>query len=112
MVVSKQGKLLVFDSQGRHVEVPNIEPAQPDLTAHHQNFLDAIRTDAPLAAEPCRGHVTASLCHLGKVATRVQRCWSSNPRPSGSWHSRLPNISWGVRIAYHWAVPHSAIVAS
>ena len=41
------------------------------LPHHHQNFLDCIRSGARPNADIEIGHLTASLCHLGNIATRV-----------------------------------------
>jgi predicted dehydrogenase len=44
-----------------------------DLPAHHQNFLDSIRTGVRPRADIEEGHLSASLAHLGNIACRVNR---------------------------------------
>lgn len=46
-----------------------------DLTAHVENFIDAIRSSekVSLAAPIREGSISSSLCHLGNIATRVGR---------------------------------------
>jgi predicted dehydrogenase len=52
----------------------------PDLPAHHQNFLDAIRKGTPLACDAETGHLSASLAHLGNIACRVGRVLHFDPQ--------------------------------
>jgi hypothetical protein len=49
---------------------------------HIENFLDAIRSDTPLAlnAEIQIGHTSTMLCHLGNIAQRTGRTLSINPK--------------------------------
>jgi predicted dehydrogenase len=52
----------------------------PDLTAHHRNFFDCIRSGNPPHAEVAIGHLSASLTHLGNIATRMQRVLKFDPQ--------------------------------
>jgi predicted dehydrogenase len=44
-----------------------------DLSAHHSNFLEAIRTGKPLNAPALAGHLAAGVCHLANISTRLGR---------------------------------------
>lgn len=44
-----------------------------DLPAHHRNFFDCIRSGNAPRADISIGHLSASLTHLGNIATRVRR---------------------------------------
>jgi predicted dehydrogenase len=44
-----------------------------NLPAHHQNFLDAVRSGGRLHCDVEEGHLSASLAHLGNLACRVGR---------------------------------------
>ena len=46
-----------------------------DLVAHMRNFIDSVKEDNPskLNAPVQEGHVSAEICHLGNIATRVGR---------------------------------------
>lgn len=46
-----------------------------DITVHMRNFLDCVKADNPagLAAPIDEGAVSTALCHLGNIATRVNR---------------------------------------
>jgi predicted dehydrogenase len=46
---------------------------ETDLPAHHQNFLDAVRSGGRLNCDVLDGHLSASLAHLGNIACRVGR---------------------------------------
>jgi predicted dehydrogenase len=45
----------------------------PDLPAHHRNFFACIRSGETPHADVGIGHLSASLCHLGNIATRLRR---------------------------------------
>jgi hypothetical protein len=46
---------------------------------HYQNLIDTIRGDAQLAAGIEVGHLSASLCHLANISTRVGRSLRFDP---------------------------------
>lgn len=52
---------------------------KPDLPAHHRNFFDCIKSGARPNADVEIGHLSASLCHLGNIATRVRRLLTFDP---------------------------------
>jgi hypothetical protein len=75
------------------------------LPDHHQNFLDCIRSGQRPHADIEIGHLTASLCHLGNIATRVGRVVQFDPateQVTGDAEAAAM-----VRRTYrdHWAVP-------
>ncbi|MEZ6063798.1 MAG: Gfo/Idh/MocA family oxidoreductase [Planctomycetaceae bacterium] len=80
-----------------------------DLVAHHNNFLDAIRGDAPLHADIQAGHLAATVVHLANIAARTGRVLqfdSTNEQISGD-----DEASALVRRTYrddHWATPRGA----
>jgi predicted dehydrogenase len=51
-----------------------------DLLAHHRNFFDCIRKNRTPNADIAVGHLSASLCHLGNIATRTRKVLSFNPK--------------------------------
>jgi predicted dehydrogenase len=79
---------------------------RPDGPAHHRNFLECIKNGKRPAADVEIGHLSASLCHLGNIATRVGRVLHFDPdkesiRNDEEAHGML-------RRTYregHWAVP-------
>lgn len=76
------------------------------LPSHHQNFLDCIRNGQPPTADVEIGHLTASLCHLGNIATRVGRVLHFDPAQEEITGDS--DAAQYVRRQYrsgHWAVP-------
>ncbi|MCU0874883.1 MAG: Gfo/Idh/MocA family oxidoreductase [Pirellulaceae bacterium] len=76
------------------------------LPAHHQNFLDCIRSGAKPNADIEIGHLTASLCHLANIATRVGRVVRFDPQTEQIADD--PEAAKLLRREYrpgHWAVP-------
>lgn len=72
MLLTKRGKLEVYDDKNRPVE-PRLRKEPPELLDHQADFLDAIRNDRRPNADIATGHISASLCHLGNIATRLGR---------------------------------------
>jgi len=72
MLLTKRGKLEINDEHKRRVE-PKLKGDPPDLHDHHVDFLDAIRIGRRPNADIETGHLSATLCHLGNIATRVDR---------------------------------------
>jgi predicted dehydrogenase len=78
----------------------------PDGGAHHQNFLECIKSGARPTADIEEGHLSASLCHLGNIATRLGRSLAFDP---ASEHIRDDKEADQLtRRTYrdgHWAIP-------
>lgn len=76
------------------------------LPAHHQNFLDCIRSGKRPNADIAEGHLSATLAHLGNIACRVSRTLNFDPSTE-----RITNDTEAdalLKRAYrpgHWAVP-------
>ncbi len=76
------------------------------LPHHHQNFIDCIRGGEAPNADIEIGHLTASLCHLGNIATRVGRVVRFDPKTEEIPGD--PEAAGLLRREYrpdHWAVP-------
>ncbi|HEY1190772.1 MAG TPA: Gfo/Idh/MocA family oxidoreductase [Gemmata sp.] len=77
-----------------------------DLPAHHQNFIDACLRGEPLAAPAAVGHVSAGICHLANISTRLRKAIEFDPVKEAVTNS--PDANALVRRKYrpnHWAVP-------
>ncbi|MFM8273777.1 MAG: Gfo/Idh/MocA family protein [Gemmata sp.] len=77
-----------------------------DLPAHHQNFIDACLKGEKLAAPAEVGHLSAGICHLANVSTRLRRTVEFDPVKEQVTNS--PDANALLRRAYrtnHWAVP-------
>jgi predicted dehydrogenase len=81
-----------------------------DLPAHHNNFFNCVRGDEKkLNADALAGHLSASLCHLANIATRVGRVLHFDPKAEQITNDSEANAL--VRRKYregHWAVPKNA----
>ena len=80
----------IFDSRKRKVkeviEKPESEGTNTQSAngtrldrMHVQNFVDAIRTGAPLSSPISEGHKSVAMLHLGNIAQRVGRTLDCNP---------------------------------
>jgi predicted dehydrogenase len=77
-----------------------------DLPAHHQNFVDCIRTGKRPNADVEEGHLSASLAHLANVSCRVGRSLKLDPAKEMITGDEEANAL--LRRRYregHWAVP-------
>lgn len=106
-----KGMLVLGKANGWQLFGPRNEPrdkmtGQPDGPAHHRNFLECIRTGARPNADIEIGHLSASLCHLGNIATRVGRLLKFDPNSEQIVDDA--DAAQLVRRQYrdgHWAVP-------
>ena len=68
--VTKRGKLEVWGERNQRRDAPN---DLPEVLDHHADFVEAIRGSRRSVADIEIGHFSASLCHLGNIATRLGR---------------------------------------
>src|SRR4030095_15701812 len=76
--------LLLSKHAGWQLFGPRNEPREKvtgrlESGVHHRNFLDCIRGGQRLNADIEIGHLSASLSHLGNIATRVGRTLKFEP---------------------------------
>ena len=79
-----KGMMILGKKSGWKVVLERNEPGPSmegtfALPGHHQNFFDCIRSGQRPNADIEIGHLTASLCHLGNIATRVGRALQFDP---------------------------------
>jgi predicted dehydrogenase len=80
-----------------------------NLPAHHTNFFESIRSGATPNADIEVGHLSATICHLGNIATRLGRTLHFDPKSEQITNDKEANVL--VRRTYrkdHWAVPRGA----
>ena len=70
MYLSRRGKIQLLGQQNRRIDI-EMETQPQDTDRHVADFFDAIRTERRPNADIELGHMTASLCHLGNIATRL-----------------------------------------
>ncbi|MCI0704870.1 MAG: Gfo/Idh/MocA family oxidoreductase [Planctomycetia bacterium] len=76
------------------------------LPVHHQNFIDAILKGEKLAAPAEVGHISAGICHLANICTRLRKTVEFDPVKEAITNS--PDAHAMLRRKYranHWAVP-------
>jgi predicted dehydrogenase len=79
MLLTKRGKLEVFDERGQRINVKIPDDKSVAIRPHQQNFVDAIREAKELRANALTAHLSATLPHLGNVACRVGRSFVFDP---------------------------------
>ena len=72
MYLSRRGKIRVLGERNKPLEM-KMETQPQDTDRHVADCFDAIRNNRRPNADIELGHMTASLCHLGNVATRLRR---------------------------------------
>jgi hypothetical protein len=103
MILGKHSGWVLYGP--RNAERERVE-GKLDSTPHHRNFLDCIKSGQQPNADILIGHLTAAVCHLGNIATRVGRTLTFDTQ---SEQIAADNEANGLlRRAYrqgHWAVP-------
>ncbi len=109
MVLTKRGKVEVYGDGVKRIDAA-LKGARREVQAHHLDFLDAIRDDRRPNADIEIGHLSASLCHLGNIATRVGRTLQFDPQTEQIKGDDEANALLGrkYRDGGHWAMPSDA----
>lgn len=106
-----KGMLILGKHHGWQLFGPRNEPREKmeskiDSLFHHRNFLDSIRSEKRPNADVEIGHLSATLCHLGNMATRLGRTLNFDPKTEQILGDEEAAAM--VRRTYrdgHWAVP-------
>ncbi len=103
LILGKQSGWQLF---GPRNELRQKSEARLNSTPHHRNFLECIRNGKHPNADAQIGHLSAALCHLANIATRVGRTLQFDPQTEQILDD--PEANQLVRRSYrqgHWAVP-------
>lgn len=109
-----KGMMILHKSRGYHVyglrnKLLKEGQGSPDLAAHHQNFLDSIRTGGTPTADIAEGHLSASLCHLANIACRLKQTLLFDPQQERfTQNSEADELLQRTYRAGHWATPTHA----
>ena len=79
-----------------------------DLVAHHQNFIDCVRSGNRPNADVEEGHLSASLAHLANIACRKNRVLTFDAAKeefTGEAVYEAPLLTRKYRVG-HWSVPN------
>lgn len=104
LILGKSGGYKLYGPRNKLVE--EVNTGSPDLVAHHNNFLECIRTGARPAADIEVNFLSTSLCHLANIATRTGRIIHFDPAKEqivGDTEA-VPMLRRAYREG-HWAVP-------
>jgi predicted dehydrogenase len=107
LFLSRRGKIELLGERNQRAEVA-VQPGSQNDVLHVANFCDAIRGRGPLNADALVGHLSASLCHLGNIATRLGRSLDFDPVREQVLND--PEANALVRREYrdHWGSPRDA----
>ena len=97
---------MVYGERNKKLDAKPKKPYPLKETNHQRDFIAAIREGRKPQADIEVGHLSASLCHLGNIATRVGRSLKFDPatekivgdEEAGKLLSRTYRKG-------HWAVP-------
>jgi predicted dehydrogenase len=105
MILSKRGKLLVFDEDNKLQQ--SIRPEPEEQLAHLDNFLSAIRDGVRPSADILEGHRSAALAHLANIAIRAGRSLTFDPAAERILDDEDAQslLSRKYRREGHWAIP-------
>ena len=112
MMITKRGKLEVVGERNQRIDANKAKEPRPSLLSHHVDshhvdFLDAIRKKRTPNADIAVGHLSASLCHLGNIATRLGRTVMFDPQRERVIGDEEADalLSRNYRDGGHWGVP-------
>lgn len=105
MILGKIGGWKMYAPRGKLIEEM---AGTPDLPAHHQNFLDCIKTGAKPNADIETNHLTSSLCHLANIACRLGRTLNLDPEKEQIAGDAEANGMLKRKYRDHWATPKGA----
>lgn len=108
MMLSKRGKLEVFDDSNRRIESPKLAtPAPLKVANHYEDFVDAIRTNRKPNADIEVGFQSAALCNLGNLSTRLRRSIELNDSRTDLVNDEEASqlLSRDYRHGGHWSIP-------
>jgi predicted dehydrogenase len=76
-----------------------------ELGKHHQNFIDAILKGDKLNAPAEVGHLSASICHLANISTRLRKTVEFDPAKEAITNNADAHGMLRRKYREHWSVP-------
>jgi predicted dehydrogenase len=102
MILGKGGGWKIYDKKDKLREEAK---GNPDLLAHHRNFIECIRNGATPAADIQEGHLSAGLCHLANIATRTGKVIEFDPKTERITNDAEANKMLAREYREHWGTP-------
>ncbi len=105
MVLTKRGKVEVFDERGdrKNLDLPAVATA--GISTHQQNFVDAIRGQKAPHADATVGHLSAALPHLANLACRAGQSFRFDPSTETIIDAPTMQNQLGRSYRDHWGRP-------
>ncbi|MGE0607398.1 MAG: Gfo/Idh/MocA family protein [Pirellulales bacterium] len=103
MILGKIGGYKIYGPRNKLLE--ESPTGTPDLAAHHQNFLDCLKSGDKPHADIEINHLTTTLCHLGNIATRTGRVLHFDPAQEAITGDEEANALVRREYREHWAKP-------
>ena len=104
MYLSRRGKIQLLGERNKLINV-DIDRREQDTDAHVTDFIGAIRGNRRPNADIELGHMTATLCHLGNLATRLQHSLDFDPNTEEITNSDEAAALVTREYRDHWARP-------
>jgi predicted dehydrogenase len=104
IVGGKRGLWQIFGKRNKLIEEIK-SPTGPDLAAHHENFLNCIRTGALPHADIEINHRSTALCHLGNIAARTRSALVFDPVKESFIGNETAGAYLSRQYRPHWAAP-------
>ena len=108
MFLSRRGKIQVLDARNKKQKV-RIETMGQDTAAHIADFVDAVRNNRRPNCDIEIGHLTASLCHLGNISTRLGRSLRFDPDTEHVLGDEEADQMMSRQYRAHWGAPKSGV---
>ncbi len=102
MIFGKESGWTLYGARNKEIKRGS---GSPDLLAHHRNFFDCMRKNARPNADIEIGHHSATLCHLGNIATRVGRVLHFDPKSEQIQKDKEAGPMVRRQYREHWATP-------
>ena len=104
MFLSRRGKAQVLGERNRREQL-DFSLNEQDAPAHVADFCDAVRNNRRPNADAEIAHLTASLCHLGNIATRLGRSLEFDPQNEQIVGDEEANRLLSREYRPHWGTP-------
>lgn len=105
--LSKRGKFEIRGERNAPIEASLAHSTKSDVAENQQNWIDCIKSGATPNASIDIAHRTASVVHLGNIATQLQRALQFDPDAERIIDDEAANdlLARTYRDEGHWGVP-------
>ncbi|MCA9041487.1 MAG: Gfo/Idh/MocA family oxidoreductase, partial [Planctomycetaceae bacterium] len=107
MFLSRRGKFEVRDDRKKKVDISLNDPLEMNVSNNQRAFLATIRGESPATADAETAHLSASLCHLANISTRLGRTIHMDHSMESIINDEEANALLGREYREgHWAIPN------